>query len=272
MKLLTLNTHSLEEPETGAKRVVLADFIAAVQPDVIALQEVNQTAAADPAGRMPAGYVPVQQAVEMKEDNYALGLHDLLEERQVSYHWTWLPMKIGYDKYDEGLAVFSKKPILKTADLLVSKTEDYHNYRTRRILGIRTEDGWFFDVHMSWWHDPVEPFAPQWKRLKELLPETGRVYLMGDFNGDAAIRHETYDAISQDGWQDTWLMAEEKDAGWTVAGSIDGWRDQQEVPARRIDQIWASQSVRTRSSRVCFNGENEPVISDHFGILAEVDA
>ena len=46
MKLLTLNTHSLIEPDYEAKRKIFVDFIAREQPEVFALQEVNQTAAA----------------------------------------------------------------------------------------------------------------------------------------------------------------------------------------------------------------------------------
>ena len=43
MKLLTLNTHSLIEPDYEAKREIFVNFIAAEQPEVFALQEVNQT-------------------------------------------------------------------------------------------------------------------------------------------------------------------------------------------------------------------------------------
>lgn len=43
MKLLTLNTHSLEEPDTPAKQRIFAGEILKLQPDIIALQEVNQT-------------------------------------------------------------------------------------------------------------------------------------------------------------------------------------------------------------------------------------
>ena len=42
MKLLTLNTHSLIEPDYEAKREIFVNFIAAEQPEVFALQEVNQ--------------------------------------------------------------------------------------------------------------------------------------------------------------------------------------------------------------------------------------
>ena len=43
MKLLTLNTHSLIEPAYEAKRDAFVEFIRKEQPDVFALQEVNQT-------------------------------------------------------------------------------------------------------------------------------------------------------------------------------------------------------------------------------------
>lgn len=269
MKLLTLNTHSLEESGMPEKQAAFAKAVTRFRPDVIALQEVNQhrNAAAVP---MPEGYVPAQQAVVLRRDNHGLAVARLLEQEGLHYQWSWLPAKVGYDKYDEGLALFSGKPVLETADLLVSRTDDYFNYRTRRLLGIRTEDGWFFTVHMSWWNDPQEPFARQWETLLDLLPKDGPVYLMGDFNGDAQVSGQTYDLVKASGFCDTYDLAQTKDEGWTVQGVIDGWRDQAAVPARRIDQIWARHPVTVRSSRVVFNGEEEPVISDHFGILTEL--
>ena len=61
MKLLTLNTHSLIEPDYEAKREIFVNFIAAEQPEVFALQEVNQTAAAPLLGDAAATcIVPMQ--------------------------------------------------------------------------------------------------------------------------------------------------------------------------------------------------------------------
>lgn len=270
MKLLTLNTHSLEEPDTPAKQRIFAREILKLQPDIIALQEVNQTMTAAPSQPGP-GYIPAQNAIPVKADNHALALIRLLEQDGLSYHWSWLPAKVGYDKYDEGLALFSRKPILETADFLVSRTCNYHNYRTRRLLGIRTEDGWFFSVHMSWWSDEQEPFAAQWQSFLKQLPQDAPVCLLGDFNGDAACKGETHDLVAASGFADTYELARHKDAGWTVCGVIDGWRDQESVPARRIDQIWSRQPVNVSSSQVVFNGEAQPVISDHFGVLVQTE-
>lgn len=271
MKLLTLNTHSLEEKDMERKLQIFADFIADTRPDVIALQEVNQTMTAPVVSGQPADMVPVQNTVPLRQDNYALALSQALHKAGLDYTWCWLPIKIGYSKYDEGLAIFSRKPIEETADLLVSAVHDYTNYRTRRILGIRNADGWFFDIHMSWWGDPDEPFLGQWERLCAMLPEQGPVYLMGDFNGDAQTRHETYDLVASDGWMDTYPAARQRDEGWTVSGTIDGWRNQQAAAHRRIDQIWSRKNVPVLRSSVHFNGKQEPVISDHFALMAEIE-
>ena len=98
---------------------------------------------------------------------------------------------------------------------------------------------------------------------------------MGDFNSPAQVKHEGYDLIKESGWQDTYLLAEKKDVGNTVRGVIDGWRDKlsQEdmLEGMRIDHIWCSEMVKVRSSRTCFDGNNEPVVSDHFGLLIDVE-
>ena len=105
MKLLTLNTHSLIEPDYEAKREIFVKFIAAEQPEVFALQEVNQTAAAPLLGDAPAGYYSCPgNRVPLKADNHAAAVARMLEERGVHYYWSWLPAKVGYDIYDEGAA------------------------------------------------------------------------------------------------------------------------------------------------------------------------
>ena len=81
MKLLTLNTHSLIEPEYEAKRDAFVEFIRKEQPDVFALQEVNQTAAAPLLADVPAGYYPCPgNMVLLKADNHAAAVARMLEE------------------------------------------------------------------------------------------------------------------------------------------------------------------------------------------------
>ena len=272
MKLLTLNTHSLTEPDYEAKREIFVNFMAAEQPEVFALQEVNQTAAAPLLGEIPAGYTPCPgNGVPLKADNHAAAVAKMLADRGVHYHWSWLPAKIGYDKYDEGMAVFSRAPITAAENLLLSKSDDYSYWKTRRTLGVCAGDVWYYAVHMGWWKDEEEPFAAQWEKLSRAAGAKPTAFLLGDFNSEADVRREGYDLILGSGWQDTYRLAQQRDDGYTVVEAIDGWRDAPDAAAKkRIDQIWCSQAAAVKSSRVVFNGQREPRVSDHAGILIEL--
>lgn len=211
----------------------------------MSLQEVNQTAAA--VARM-------------------------LEEAGCAYHWSWLPAKIGYDRYDEGMAVFSRAPITAAENLLLSQINDYNNWKTRRALGICAGDVWYYAVHLGWWKDEEEPFADQWNILAVAAGAKPLAFLLGDFNSEADVRGEGYDLILRSGWQDTYRLARQRDDGYTVVQAIDGWRDAPDAAAKkRIDQIWCSQAVPVHSSRVVFGGKQEPRVSDHAGVLIEVE-
>lgn len=61
MKIMTLNTHSLAEPEYESKLAAFAGSLVQIKPDIIALQEVNQSRSAPPAASgwlRESGYVP----------------------------------------------------------------------------------------------------------------------------------------------------------------------------------------------------------------------
>lgn len=282
MKLMTINTHSILEENYIGKKESFVKAVAQLQPDIIAMQEVNQTAATKYAlpGLQRGRYHNNQEPRPLKADNHAAVVAEDLRRAGVEYNWTWLPMKLGYSKYDEGMAVFCRKPIAEANVILLSHDGDYANWRTRYALGIRpagTED-WFYTVHLGWWNDEEEPFDQQWQKLETAVKQKnhqGRIFLMGDFNSPAQIRHEGYDLIKESGWQDTYLLAQEKDAGNTVRGVIDGWRDkltqEQMLEGMRIDHIWCSEMVKVHSSRTCFDDKNEPVVSDHFGLLIDVE-
>lgn len=304
MKLITLNTHSLEETDYESKLHTFAEVLCREQPDIIALQEVNQTRSADPADPRElerCGYVPCTDVSTLSQsatslspvircDNHAYRAARLCAQMGLNYHWTWTGAKIGYDKYDEGLAVFSRLPISGTEQFYITGTQDYANWKTRKILGvsISTNHGseYFYSVHMGWWNDAEEPFQAQWQRICRTLPShaNGPVWLMGDFNSPAQVRGQGRDLIRNSGWLDSYELAANKDSGITVGQVIDGWRESEntgggespsmespssESPGMRIDYIWTSRRIPILSSRVIFNGSHEPVVSDHYGIMAE---
>lgn len=290
MRLLTLNTHSLVEKEYEQKLQSFVQAIVRLQPDVIALQEVNQTSPIGKLGSEAANplteaqtigrFVSGQEQQPITADNHVARVAAMLRSQGVKYEWTWLPMKLGYSTYDEGMAILSKKPIAQVDVKRLTKTSEYTDWRCRYLLGIQLKGStdWFYATHLGWWQDEVEPFKDQWQRLELYLKEkkqAGRVFLLGDFNSPAEVRREGYDLIETNGWFDTYKLATVKDDGYTVEGIIDGWRDKLPPDAdgmgMRIDQIWCSSKVQVKSSQVRFNGGNEAVVSDHFGILVELE-
>ena len=167
--------------------------------------------------------------------------------------------------------MFSRAPITAAENLLLSKTNDYSNWKTRRTLGVCAGDVWYYTVHMGWWKDEEEPFAAQWETLSQAAGAKQTAFLLGDFNSEADVRGEGYDLILRSGWQDTYRLAQQRDDGYTVVQAIDGWRDAPDAAAKkRIDQIWCSRAAAVKSSRVVFNGLQEPQVSDHAGILIEL--
>ena len=275
MKLLTLNTHSLVEDNYSKKLDAFVSAIAEQRPDIIALQEVNQTIAETQVDVISEGYVPCVENIVIRKDNHVYKAAELLEGTGVKYYWTWLPLKKGYNKYDEGIALMSRSRIIETDVVRISETDDYNNWKTRKIIGIRTEaapDEWFFSVHYGWWDDLDEPFQNQWQKTAEYMKKYSRVWLMGDFNSPAEVRNEGYDMINSGGWYDSYTLARTRDNGITVGKVIDGWRDKVSgTDGMRIDQIWCSQKAEIASSEVIFNGANKPVVSDHYGVVAEYE-
>lgn len=220
------------------------------------------------------------QGYVVREDNHALRIAQGLLEAGVSCSWYWEPVKIGYGRYDEGMALFCLgHTILEADSFFLSGCREYDNWKTRKAIGVRMSGcgDWFYTVHMGWWQDEEEPFAAQWQRLEHQLilkKREARIWIMGDFNSPAGLAGQGYDCVRSSGWNDTYGMAWECDSGATVEGLIDGWESRSEhtVPGlgMRIDYIWCSAVVPVRSSKVIFNGENGPKISDHYGVLAEV--
>ena len=277
MKILTLNTHSLQEENYPRK---LDDFVAGVlreKPELIAMQEVNQTMTAPPLDpALLEGQYPIPGAVTVRADNHAAQVALRLRQAGVPVSWVWLPIKIGYGRYDEGVAILSLgRPIHAVDTFPISKTTDYQNWRTRKVLGVRLEglEDWFYTVHMGWWDDAAEPFIHQWKVLNSCIAAKricAPVWLVGDFNAPDCAQGESYDTIRTSGWLDTYTLATQRDSGITVPGVIDGWEDRVTDPTgMRLDYIFTSQPRQILSSRVVFNGSCGSVISDHFGILIE---
>ncbi|GGE85353.1 endonuclease/exonuclease/phosphatase family protein [Priestia taiwanensis] len=257
MKLLTLNCHSWQEQQQLEKIEHIADVIAKQQYDVIALQEVSQSVDA-------TIYV-----APLKKDNYGLLLLEALKRRNITNYtlvWDW--GHIGYDTYEEGVAILTRLPIIDQQDFFISKSTDQSYWKTRKIIGVTVSYKGapisFYSCHLGWWNDEEEPFAYQVDMLLTHAPDNHLAFFLGDFNNNASITGEGYDYLQERGLYDTYTLAEERDNGTTVQGKIDGWdKDNGDM---RIDLILANKLISVHSSKVIFNGTNHEVVSDHFGI------
>ncbi len=234
-----MNVHSLVDGDGDRQAQLFSEFIRRERPDVVALQEVNQ----------PIG---------CPGENFIRKLKD------IEFHWTWLPVKIGYGKFEEGLAILSLCGEIEQIDVIpLTHSQDPQNWKSRKALGakIAGHEDWFYSVHMGKWQDADEPFEYQWRQLRANV-RGEKTWLMGDFNAPAHIRGEGYDLIRGSGWQDAWLAAGERQGEATIPGDIDGWRG--EKTSMRIDYIFSRHPVPIRSARVALHG-----VSDHFGLLVQ---
>ena len=280
MKILTLNTHSLQEENHRQKLSWFVEGILREKPDMIALQEVTQTAEEElMALELLEGQYPIPGCMPIRKDNYAALVASRLRQAGIDCYWVWLPVKRGYNEFDEGVAILSLgRPIRCVDQFPISGVNDYNNWRTRAALGVQLEglEDWFYCLHMSWWNDESEQFLDQWRILNSCIAAKrmcGNVWLMGDFNAPDTVPGQSYEHIVASGWIDTYKVAHRKDDGITVPGPIDGWRDSQNremAEGMRLDYIWCSQRKDILSSRILFNGVKEPVVSDHYGVLIEV--
>ena len=119
MKLLTLNCHSWQEDNQLEKIKYLAKVIKEKQYDVIALQEVSQ--------KIESKNIDSK----IKEDNFAsLLIKELNNIDEYKYSFIWDYSHIGYDIYEEGLAILTLHKIDNNKSFYISKSDDKNNYRS----------------------------------------------------------------------------------------------------------------------------------------------
>ena len=280
MKILSLNTHSLHGGEQADRERVeeLCSIISSESPDLIALQEVNQSINAPaPDLSFTEGYYRAATCVDpvpFKSDNFLLKLVWRLDLENIAYHFTWLPVKKGYGKYDEGLAVLSKVPITTACGVYLSRVQDYENWRTRMALLCEPEgqDRLFCCLHTSRYDDKEDPFTDQWETFLRNVGGRKRVIAAGDLNVPSCVRGEGYDRVLESGFLDLFNLADERSGyGHTVEGRIDGWTDKGGAYGR-IDYLLASYTPRAEKIKytTVLDGKRGRAVSDHFGILADI--
>lgn len=261
MKLLTVNVHAWLEQEQEEKLNTLVQTIAEKEYDVIALQEVNQLMASPLLTR------------ELRTDNYGLVLLEKLRHLGVtdySYHWSY--SHIGYDRYEEGIAILTKLPVYEVDPFYCSQNTSVDSILSRKIIGITVVyNNQLIDLYSCHINLPGSEEENQLENVHAILQRSSGSnlkVLMGDFNTDALSDKAAYEAITSLGLYDTYDLAREKDSGITVEKAIDGWDGHSQE--KRLDYVFVNRETVVESSRVIFNGDHYPIISDHFGVEVEL--
>lgn len=274
MKLLTLNTHSWIEEKPLEKLEAIKEQLLADPYDVICLQEVNQSMDAEEAEVDSFFNAPNPDTV-IKKDNFAFLLQQELKKNGLEYYWSWVPSHIGYDQYDEGIAILTRFKVTNTRGILLSRKDDYTDYHTRKALEVsfqaNDKNYFVYGLHLSWWQDETEsyPFLYEWNKLVEAWETEAQkgscILLMGDFNNPAHIEKQGYSVVSKHPLlKDAYLDATVKNGSHTVEKKIDGWENNSDL--LRIDYIFVSANLSVDSYETVFDGRKTPVVSDHFGV------
>ncbi|AXQ77790.1 exodeoxyribonuclease III [Streptococcus chenjunshii] len=268
-KYLTLNAHSWLEANALKKLFDLAEHIYSENYDLISLQEVNQSLEAPLTENAP-GYRKLTDSPPLRKDNFALQLVNYLRSQGRYYYWSWAYNHIGYGKYQEGVAVLSRNP-LTVQDILISAAADEKDYHTRRVLLAQTQlysrKVTVACLHMSWFG---KGFEAEWKKLEDaLLTYPQPLVLMGDFNNPTNAQGYQMILNSPLRLQDSHNAAEYSAGGHTIIEDIDGWEDNRQ--ALKVDHIFASRDIHFKTSQIVLDGGNSPIVSDHFGLAAEIE-
>ena len=167
MKIISLNLHCLQEDNLLEKLKRVAAFINANDIDICLFQEVAQH--------------KDNKIIKdnIKEGNNCYLLKEMLDYPYEMYFET---KKLGFEVYEEGLAILSKKPLKNKGFTYITKTTDYNNWLTRIALYGDYEGITFFNIHLGWtlW---IETIEEQIDKISEMaLNKENQVMILGDFN------------------------------------------------------------------------------------------
>ncbi len=252
LKLLTLNLHCFAEENIEQNQKLIAETIIKLDADIIFLQEVAQSMT-----------LPILTK-SIKEDNYGYAIQQELNKLGNTYNFYYEPIKESFGCNDEGLGILSKEPLKFLSSNHISKTIDYGNWKTRKVLAYeldtKTKKIALATTHFGW-SDGYEVFEDQFALATEKFADADLVILAGDFNIVADSKEYKY--IINKGWNDVFHMNSEYRNAPTFRGD-----DVTKFKQRKIDYIMTNQEVKLLNQKILFI---EDRVSDHYGVFAEIE-
>lgn len=253
LKFLTQNLHCLVEKDLITKQHTLANKIAALDIDIVFLQEVAQTKSLDDSLNKT-----------ITTDNYGLVLQSLLKQKGLVYHFYFEPIKESFSIYDEGIAMLSKYPLDYVEAKTISKTNDYSNWKTRKALiyklSLHHKTIALATTHFGW-TDDVEIFEDQFDLISQTLMKEDLAILAGDYN--IYPKSNEYKHIITRGWLDVF----KNDQVYIQKPTFSG-EDDAHSKKVRIDYIMTNKPVTLVDRAILFT---EDRISDHYGVFIEIN-
>lgn len=276
MRMLTLNCHSLLNYDSDKQIQEIVDQIVREEVDVLSLQEANQSrfATAITEDELESlGYKePSESSANIKKNNFAYRLARALKKVKLDFEWSWNPAYEEKNGLEWGVALFSRLCLTNVHSALISSNDFAGNLTKRCVLLAQLSDEMktvVAAVHFN--GENSSEFRHEWENLLETIARLGLsnrpAYLLGNFNVDAEVDTGSYTLMCQE-FEDTYCSAISKGDGMTVRGKIDGWDDN--GISERLDYILTNAQNEVSYSRVCFDGNIGPRISNHAGVLIEV--
>lgn len=250
IKLLSLNLHCLEEEDIKKKQEIIVNEIINKDIDIIFLQEVAQYAD--------------KQVIKgkIKQSNYGFELYELLSKKGHLYNYEYLPIKLGFNKYDEGLGFLSKYPLKNITSGYLSITKDYNNFRTRKYLKaslkINNQDMDIITTHLGW-DSRVESYLKQCENLVQAVTNE-HTLIGGDFN--IFCGSDYYSKTISMGLIDLYGLNENKKYDYTFENDLDVHKG-----SGRIDYIFSTKHYKAINQDILFKDQ---MVSDHYGLFVEI--
>lgn len=278
-KIMTLNLHTYQELNSENFSSLddffkayekineeIADTIKEKDLDIILLQEAAQHK------DMPV--VMNNGNVNIKKYNVILELQRLLKEKyKLDYSFIWDWSHYGWDVWEEGIGILTRFDIKKMQSCYVSGSEDKKNIFSRKVvkgvLSLTEKDLDVYSVHLNWWEKGFkEDIDNLFKWIEE--SETGSNFVLaGDFNnaaGDAGYNYFMGKTINGEKVIDVDFKANSDNFNRaTIRGDVFN-------STQRIDYIITSDKKDTKVIKSeCIFASDEDRVSDHMGIIAEIE-
>ncbi len=239
MKLLTLNLNNYMEADRYGKLEQIAFTIIEKDIDVICLQEVGQY------------YLEYEIIDGIKAGNLALALKNiLLKQFKVNYSIEIKITGLCEDRYEEGIAILSKEPLVNTDTIDLSEIDKIGEQHDRQVLY-----GEYQGYNIVCANFSEHEFYPLFTKLISKLEMDEQTVIAGDLG--IKYMSENYRTMIEYGLVDAVAHANSSLCDYPT----------HRVKMERVDYIMTNFGECVSAEKYFF--EDDYQVSDHIGVMLE---